>query len=85
VLKNTKNAAQANAFVAFTRSAEAQDIWATYGYRPIVKSVFTKWAKTFPVPKQLFTIRDVVKGGWPVAQPKFFDPNHGIVKQVQGA
>jgi sulfate/thiosulfate-binding protein len=84
VLKGTQNPTQANAFVAFTRSAEAQDIWATYGYRPILKSVATKWAKTFPVPKQLFTIRDIVKGGWPVAQPKFFDPNNGIVKQVQG-
>ena len=47
------------------------------------KSVFDKWAKTFPVPKQLFTIRDVVKGGWPVVQPKFFDPNNGVVKQIQ--
>jgi|tagenome__1003787_1003787.scaffolds.fasta_scaffold20917972_2 sulfate/thiosulfate-binding protein len=85
VMKNTKNPTQAKAFVDFTRSPEAQNIWATYGYRPIVKSVFDKWAKTFPVPKQLFTIRDVVKGGWPVAQPKFFDPNNGIVKQVEGS
>jgi len=83
VLKNTKNPTQASAFVNFTRSPEAQNIWASYGYRPIVKSVFDKWSKTFPVPKQLFTIRDVVKGGWPVAQPKFFDPNNGVVKQVQ--
>ena len=83
VLKGTKNATEAKAFVDFTRSDAAQNIWATYGYRPIVKSVFDKWAKTFPVPKQLFTIRDVVKGGWPVVQPKFFDPNNGIVKQIQ--
>ncbi len=47
------------------------------------RRVFKKWAKTFPVPKQLFTIRDIVKGGWPVAQPKFFDPNNGILKQIQ--
>jgi sulfate transport system substrate-binding protein len=84
VLKNSSNPTQAAAFVNFTRTPEAQEIWATYGYRPIVKSVFNKWAKTFPVPKQLFTIRDIVKGGWPVAQPKFFDPNNGVVKQVQG-
>jgi len=83
VLKGTKNPTEAKAFVDFTRSDAAQNIWATYGYRPIVKSVFDKWAKTFPVPKQLFTIRDVVKGGWPVVQPKFFDPNNGIVKQIQ--
>ena len=83
VLKGTQNPTEAKAFVDFTRSDAAQNIWATYGYRPIVKSVFDKWAKTFPVPKQLFTIRDVVKGGWPVVQPKFFDPNNGIVKQIQ--
>jgi sulfate/thiosulfate-binding protein len=83
VLKGTQNPTQAKAFVDFTRSDAAQNIWAQYGYRPIVQSVFKKWAKTFPVPKQLFTIRDVVKGGWPVVQPKFFDPNNGIVKQIQ--
>jgi sulfate/thiosulfate-binding protein len=83
VLKGTQNPAQAKAFVDFTRSDAAQNIWATYGYRPIVQSVFNKWAKTFPIPKQLFTIRDVVKGGWPVVQPKFFDPNTGVVKQIQ--
>jgi sulfate/thiosulfate-binding protein len=83
VLKGTQNPTEAKAFVDFTRSDAAQDIWATYGYRPIVKSVFDKWAKTFPIPKQLFTIRDIVKGGWPVVQPKFFDPNTGIVKQIQ--
>jgi sulfate/thiosulfate-binding protein len=83
VLKGTQNPTQAKAFVDFTRSDAAQNIWAQYGYRPIVQSVFKKWAKTFPVPKQLFTIRDVVKGGWPVVQPKYFDPNNGIVKQIQ--
>jgi sulfate/thiosulfate transport system substrate-binding protein len=83
VLKGTQNPTQAKAFVDFTRSDAAQNIWATFGYRPIAQSVFKKWSKTFPVPKQLFTIRDVVKGGWPVVQPKFFDPNNGIVKQIQ--
>jgi sulfate transport system substrate-binding protein len=83
VLKGTQHPTEAKAFVDFTRSDAAQNIWAQYGYRPIVQSVFKKWAKTFPVPKQLFTIRDIVKGGWPVVQPKFFDPNNGIVKQIQ--
>jgi sulfate/thiosulfate-binding protein len=83
VLKNTQHPAEAKAFVDFTRSPAAQNIWATYGYRPIDKTVFKKWAKTFPVPPKLFTIRDIVKGGWPVVQPKFFDPNTGILKQIQ--
>jgi sulfate/thiosulfate transport system substrate-binding protein len=83
VLKNTQHPTEAKAFVDFTRSPAAQNIWATYGYRPIDKTVFKKWTKTFPVPKQLFTIRDIVKGGWPVVQPKFFDPNNGLLKQIQ--
>src|SRR3954452_21503715 len=33
VLKNTQHPAEAKAFVAFTRSPAAQEIWATYGYR----------------------------------------------------
>jgi sulfate/thiosulfate transport system substrate-binding protein len=83
ILKGTQHPAEAKAFVAFARSAAAQNIWATYGYRPIDKTVFKKWTKTFPVPRQLFTIRDIVKGGWPVVQPKFFDPNNGLLKQIQ--
>ena len=83
VLKNSSHPTEAKAFVDFTRSPAAQEIWATYGYRPIDKTVAAKWIKTFPVPKKLFTIRDIVKGGWPVVQPKFFDPNTGLLKQIQ--
>ena len=83
ILKGSQHQTEAKAFVDFTRSAAAQEIWATYGYRPVNKTVFAKWTKTFPVPKKLFTIREIVKGGWPVVQPKFFDPNKGILKQIQ--
>jgi sulfate/thiosulfate transport system substrate-binding protein len=83
VLKNTQHATEANAFLSFLRSDEAQNTFAKYGYRPVVQSVAGKWAKTFPKPRYLFTIRDIVKGGWPVAQAKFFDPNNGILKQIQ--
>jgi sulfate/thiosulfate-binding protein len=83
VLKGSQHQAEAKAFIDFTRTAPAQEIYATYGYRPILKSVADKWVKTFPVPKKLFTIREIVKGGWPVVQPKFFDPNTGILKQIQ--
>jgi sulfate transport system substrate-binding protein len=83
VLKNSQHPTEAKAFVDFARTPEAQNIYAEYGYRPVVGSVLDKWAKTFPKPKYLFTIRDIVKGGWPVAQPKFFDPSTGVVKQIQ--
>ena len=83
VLKNTQHPTEANAFVSFLTTDTAQNIFATYGYRPVVPSVFKQWTKTFPVPAKLFTIRDIVKGGWPVAQPKFFDPNNGILAQIE--
>jgi sulfate transport system substrate-binding protein len=83
VTKNTQHATEAKAFVDYLRTPAAQDIWARYGFRPIDKTVAKKWLKTFPLPKQLFTIRDIIKGGWPVAQPKFFDPNNGLLKQIQ--
>jgi sulfate/thiosulfate transport system substrate-binding protein len=83
VLKNTQNPTQANAFVSFLTTPAAQNIFATYGYRPVVQSVFNKWTKTFPIPPKLFTIGQIVKGGWPVAQPKFFDPNNGILAKIE--
>ena len=83
VLKKSQHQTEAKAFIAFTRSAVAQEIYAKYGYRPVDKAVLKKWTKTFPTPRQLFTIRDIAKGGWPVVQAKFFDPNKGIVKQIQ--
>ena len=83
VLKKTAHPTEAKAFVDFLRTDTAQNLFAETGYRPVVKSVFAKWTKTFPIPRQLFTIRDIVKGGWVAAQPKFFDPNTGIVKKIQ--
>ena len=52
----------AQKFVDFTRSDEAQQIFADYGYRPVVKSVLEKNADKFPTPAQLFTIDEF--GGW---------------------
>jgi sulfate/thiosulfate transport system substrate-binding protein len=83
VLKGTQYPTEANAFVTYLRGEVAQNVFAKYGYRPVLESVASKWTKTFPKPKQLFTIRDIAKGGWPAVQSKFFDPNTGIVKQIQ--
>jgi sulfate transport system substrate-binding protein len=73
---------QANAFVDFLRTAPAQAVFAEKGYRPILKEVTaTPTAGAFPTPAQLFTIDDL--GGWPDVTTKFFDPDNGIVAQVQ--
>ena len=83
ILKNTQHPDEAKAFVAFLRSPQGQDIFAKRGYRPLDPTIAKKWAATYPKPKFLFTIRDIIKGGWPVAQPKFFDPNNGIVAKIE--
>ncbi len=71
----------AQAFVDFTRSDEAQQIYADNGYRPVVKSVFDKNADKFPTPAQLFTINDLGLGGWSKVSDEFFgDPGGSVIK-----
>src|SRR5438552_7240231 len=60
VTKTTKHAAEANAFVKFLHTKQAQTLFAQTGYRPVLKSVGAK--ARFTNPKQLFTIGYV--GGW---------------------
>jgi sulfate transport system substrate-binding protein len=75
----SKHQTQANAFVKYLYSANAQAIFAQKGYWPVNKTI----AKSvrFSKPKILFTIRDL--GGWPSVMTKFFDPNTGIIAQIE--
>jgi sulfate/thiosulfate transport system substrate-binding protein len=68
---------EAEEFVSWMHTPEAQQIWADYGYRPVVESVLDKNRKRFPNPPGLFTIEDV--GGWDEVTTKFFDETDGIV------
>jgi sulfate transport system substrate-binding protein len=81
VTSTSQHKQQAQAFVNFLRTKPAQRIFAENGYRPIVKGVTQ--GLNFPVRPQLFTIKYV--GGWQSVQPKFFDPNHGIMAKIIGA
>ena len=72
---------KAAAFVAFLRSAEAQRVFGEKGYRPIVPEILGEFE--YPTPTGLFTIAD--HGGWPEVNATFFDPDTGIVAQVQQA
>ena len=83
VTKGSQHPTEAKAFIDFLRSAAAQDVFAERGYRPIEATTAKKWKSTFPTSKFPFTIRDIVKGGWPIAQKQFFDPDDGIVKKIQ--
>src|SRR2546423_192305 len=81
VLKNSKHPQQAKAFVSFLTTPEAQRIYASKGYRPVIPSLVD--AKKYPTPPVLFTIKDF--GGWTAVTPKFFDPSTGLVTKIEQA
>jgi sulfate transport system substrate-binding protein len=70
--------AQAQAFVDFVYTPEAQRVYATHHFRPEVEEVAAEF--TFTQPAQLFTVEDL--GGWAEARPKFFDADTGIMAQI---
>jgi sulfate/thiosulfate-binding protein len=72
----------AQKFVDFTRSDEAQQIFADDGYRPVVPAVAAKNKDKFPTPSGLFTIADL--GGWAKVSDEFFgDPDGSVIKIEQ--
>jgi sulfate/thiosulfate transport system substrate-binding protein len=68
---------QAQDFVKWLYTPEAQQIWADNGYRPVDKKVLQENSKEFPTPPGLFTIDKL--GGWDQVTTKFFDETNGIV------
>jgi len=70
--------AQAQAFVDFVSTPDAQRVYARHHFRPVVPKVLAEF--TFSAPPQLFTVADV--GGWAEARPRFFDPDTGIMARV---
>jgi sulfate transport system substrate-binding protein len=79
VTKNSEHPEQAKAFVDFLYTKTAQKIFANNGYRPVVSGVASK--NRFTTPSGLFTIDQL--GGWSDAAKKFFDPNSGLLVQVE--
>jgi len=79
VTANSKNPVQAKAFLAWLHTPEAQRIFADNGYRPVVPGVAKP--DEFPKPAGLFTIADL--GGWPTVTTKFFDPEKGVLVEVE--
>jgi sulfate/thiosulfate-binding protein len=79
----TKDASsEAQPFVDFLYTDEAQQDFADAGYRPVVKSVFDQNADEFPIPSGLFTIADF--GGWDKVADEFFgDPDGSVIKIEQ--
>ena len=80
VTSNSKHPKEAKAFLDFVRSDEAQKIFAENGYRPVSQTADTA-GQDFPTPSGLFTIQDL--GGWADVATKFFDPEKGIVTEIE--
>lgn len=85
VSKSSESKATANAFLRFLRTPAAQQVFADYGYRPVVKSVENANRKKFPVRPGLFTIDQLGLGGWTKVQKRFFDPKSGVMARFQRA
>ena len=83
VTKDSSNKEAANSFLRYLRTPAAQQTFADYGYRPVVKSVENANRKKFPVRPGLFTIDQLGLGGWDKVQKRFFDPSSGIMAKFQ--
>ena len=79
VVTESANPEKAAEFIAFLRTPEAQAIFGEKGYRSILPEVLADF--TYPTPPTVFSIADL--GGWTDVTTKFFDPDNGIVAQVQ--
>jgi sulfate transport system substrate-binding protein len=68
----------AQKFVDFLYTDEAQKLFVSKGYRPVVKG--TAGADKFKTPADLF---DITKfGGWDKVNTDFFDPEKGVVAKI---
>ena len=83
VVTESANPEKAQAFIDFLRTPEAQRVFGSKGYRSILPEILAEFSETLPVPEGLFTIADL--GGWDEVTTTFFDPDSGIVAQVQQA
>jgi sulfate/thiosulfate transport system substrate-binding protein len=79
VTTDAKNAKTAKAFVDFTTTPEAQKIFVSKGYRPVVASANDP--SKFPDPPGLFKIDKF--GGWSKVNDEFFDPDKGKVAAIE--
>jgi sulfate/thiosulfate-binding protein len=79
VTESSKNPEEAQAFLDFLHSEEAQQIFADNGYRPVNEDVAA--GADFPEPSGLFTVADL--GGWPDLIDRFFNTDGSIMLDVE--
>jgi sulfate/thiosulfate-binding protein len=79
VTTDSQNPEKAKEFLDYLWTPEAQKLYASQGYRPVVKSELDE--SKFPTPPGLFTVADL--GGWAKVDKEFFDDNDGIFTKIQ--
>ncbi|HEY3018828.1 MAG TPA: sulfate ABC transporter substrate-binding protein [Solirubrobacteraceae bacterium] len=73
--------AAAKAFLDYALSKPAQQVFASWGYRPVDRSVLAANKSRFPTPAGLFTIDKV--GGWSKVNDELFDPDKGSIAEIE--
>jgi sulfate/thiosulfate transport system substrate-binding protein len=79
VVNASERPAAAQAFVDYLYTPEAQTIFVSKGYRPVVEGIESEF--DFPEPPGLFKIADV--GGWPDVRTRFFDREESIFLDIE--
>lgn len=80
VVSTSPHQEEATRLVDYLYTPETQRLWAVAGFRPVLPEVAEEFAADFPAPQQLWTIDDL--GGWNVVEPRFFDPENGIITKI---
>ena len=83
-VKTSSNLALVKKFIAFTKTAPAQDLLAQAGYRPLLKSVMKKYRSKFPT-RALVRIDGPLFGGWRKVDKRWFDPETGLMVGIEKA
>src|SRR5215203_2555921 len=78
VVNESKSPEKAQAFVDFLYTDDAQEIFASKGYRSVKEELVDE--ATFPTPSKLFEITKF--GGWDKVNTDFFDPEKGVVAKI---
>jgi sulfate/thiosulfate-binding protein len=79
VVNTSESPQAAQAFVDYLHTPEAQAVFASKGYRPVVEGVDSEF--DFPDPPGLFSIADL--GGWPDVRTRFFDREESIFLDIE--
>jgi sulfate transport system substrate-binding protein len=80
---SSKAPAAAKAFLDYALSKPAQQVFASWGYRPVDQAVLSANSSKFPTPTSLFTIDKL--GGWSKVNDSYFDPAKGSIAKIEEA